>query len=153
MLFRSEAERFFGEALRLRPEAKITWVARAISRGQQNKTQEAAADFGYAASLYEQEGDSANAKELRQAAKQVSKPKEPPKGGNGIGSQILSSLSSLLPLAVQFECSPLMGQARVSTRIRLGDTQAVHALARMKDGSVWSASAELIVTLPACIEG
>jgi tetratricopeptide (TPR) repeat protein len=96
-----EAERLFGEALRQRPEAKITWVARAISRGQQNKAAEAAADFGYAAALYEQEGDSANANELRQAAKEMSQPRTQPKSGNGIGGQILSGLASLLPLAVQ----------------------------------------------------
>lgn len=101
-----EAERFFGEALRLQPQAKITWVARAISRGQQNKGPEASADFGYAATLYDQDGDSANAKELRQAAKDVSQPKNQPKGGNGIGSQILSGLSSLLPLAVQLLPKP-----------------------------------------------
>ena len=101
-----EAERFFGEALRQRPLAKITWVARAISRSQQNKGPEAAADFGYAANLYEQDGDSANAQQLRQAAKEVSQPKAQPKSGNGIGSQILSGLSSLLPLAVQMLPKP-----------------------------------------------
>jgi sulfur-oxidizing protein SoxY len=58
-----------------------------------------------------------------------------------------------LPDIARFTLGPRCGQAWVSTRIRLGDTQSVHALARMSDGSVWSASAELIVTLPACIEG
>ena len=58
-----------------------------------------------------------------------------------------------LPDIARFTLGPRCGQAWVSTRIRLGDTQSVHALARMNDGSVWSASAELIVTLPACIEG
>jgi sulfur-oxidizing protein SoxY len=58
-----------------------------------------------------------------------------------------------LPDIARFTLGPRCGQAWVSTRIRLGDTKSVHALARMNDGSVWSASAELIVTLPACIEG
>lgn len=58
-----------------------------------------------------------------------------------------------LPDIARFHLGPRCGEAWVSTRIRLGDTQTVHALARMKDGSVWAASAELIVTLPACIEG
>jgi sulfur-oxidizing protein SoxY len=58
-----------------------------------------------------------------------------------------------LPDIARFTLGPRCGQAWVSTRIRLGDTQSVHALARMNDGSVWSVSAELIVTLPACIEG
>lgn len=58
-----------------------------------------------------------------------------------------------LPDIARFALGPRCGQAWVSTRIRLGDTQSVHALARMNDGGIWSASAELIVTLPACIEG
>ena len=57
----------FGEALRLEPQAKISWVARAISRGQQNKFDQAAGDFNYAATLYAQDGDEANARRLRQA--------------------------------------------------------------------------------------
>lgn len=58
-----------------------------------------------------------------------------------------------LPDIASFHLGPRAGQAWVSTRIRLGDTQRIAALARMNDGSVWSATAELIVTLPACIEG
>jgi sulfur-oxidizing protein SoxY len=58
-----------------------------------------------------------------------------------------------LPDIARFRLGPRCGQAWVATRIRLGDTQTIHALARMNDGSVWSASAELLVTLPACIEG
>ena len=44
------------------------------------------------------------------------------------------------------------GRARVSTRIRLGDSQNITAVAQLSDGSLWSGSVELIVTLPACIE-
>ena len=58
-----------------------------------------------------------------------------------------------LPDIARFQLGPRCGQAWVSTRIRLGDTQAIAALAKMNDGSVWSATADLIVTLPACIEG
>jgi sulfur-oxidizing protein SoxY len=58
-----------------------------------------------------------------------------------------------LPDIARFQLGPRCGQAWVSTRIRLGDTQQIAVLAKMSDGSVWSATAELIVTLPACIEG
>lgn len=58
-----------------------------------------------------------------------------------------------LPDVARFQLGPRAGAAWVSTRIRLGDTQSVVAIARMSDGSLWSASAEVIVTLPACIEG
>jgi sulfur-oxidizing protein SoxY len=51
-----------------------------------------------------------------------------------------------------FHLSPRSGRAFVSTRIRLGDSQTIIAIARLNDGTLWSGSAELIVTLPACIE-
>jgi sulfur-oxidizing protein SoxY len=57
-----------------------------------------------------------------------------------------------LPDIAQFHLGPRAGQAWVSTRIRLGDTQTIVAVAKLRDGSAWSASAELIVTLPACNE-
>ncbi len=57
-----------------------------------------------------------------------------------------------LPEIALFQLGPRAGNAWVSTRIRLGDSQTIVAVARMKDGTLWSTSAELIVTLPACIE-
>jgi sulfur-oxidizing protein SoxY len=44
------------------------------------------------------------------------------------------------------------GRAQVSTRIRLADSQKVVAIAKMSDGSFWSASADVVVTLAACTE-
>ena len=44
------------------------------------------------------------------------------------------------------------GRAGVSTRIKLADSQRVVALAEMSDGSFWSASADVIVALAACLE-
>lgn len=51
-----------------------------------------------------------------------------------------------------FHLSPRSGRAYVSTRIRLGDSQNIVAVAQMSDGSFWSGSADLVVTLPACVE-
>ncbi len=51
-----------------------------------------------------------------------------------------------------FHLSPRSGRAFVSTRIRLGDSQNIVAVAQLADGTFWSGSAELIVTLPACVE-
>jgi sulfur-oxidizing protein SoxY len=45
------------------------------------------------------------------------------------------------------------GRAEVSTRIRLATSQRLIAIARMSDGSYWSKSVDVIVTLAACIEG
>jgi len=56
------------------------------------------------------------------------------------------------PNIATFHLNARSGRARVSTRIRLGDSQNIVAVAQLSDGSLWSGSAELIVTLPACIE-
>lgn len=56
-----------------------------------------------------------------------------------------------LPDVARFHLSPVNGRAEVSTRIRLGGTQAIQAVAEMSDGTLWSASAETVVTLAACV--
>jgi sulfur-oxidizing protein SoxY len=58
-----------------------------------------------------------------------------------------------LPQVAVFQLTPRCGRPSASTRIRLGDSQIVTAIAEMKDGTFWSASSEVIVTLPACVEG
>ena len=44
------------------------------------------------------------------------------------------------------------GRPQISTRIRLADSQKIVAIARLSDGSFWSVSADVIVTLAACTE-
>jgi len=56
------------------------------------------------------------------------------------------------PNVAVFYLSPRSGRAQVSTRIRLGDSQIIVAVAELSDGSLWSAQAELVVTLPSCAE-
>lgn len=56
------------------------------------------------------------------------------------------------PNVAHFHLGPRAGRAVVSTRIRLGDSQNIVAIARLSDGTLWSDTAELIVTLPACVE-
>ena len=51
-----------------------------------------------------------------------------------------------------FYLGPHSGRAQVSTRIRLADSQKIVAIARLSDGSFWSTSVEVIVTLAACTE-
>ena len=57
-----------------------------------------------------------------------------------------------LPEMVTFRFGPRAGRANVATRVRLADTQNVIAIAEMNDGSFWSDTAFLIVTLAACLE-
>jgi sulfur-oxidizing protein SoxY len=51
-----------------------------------------------------------------------------------------------------FYLGPACGCAQVSTRIRLADSQKVVAIAHLSDGSFWSATADVVVTLAACTE-
>jgi sulfur-oxidizing protein SoxY len=51
-----------------------------------------------------------------------------------------------------FFLGPRAGRAQVSTRVRLADSQKITAIARLSDGSLWSATAEVVVTLAACTE-
>ena len=56
------------------------------------------------------------------------------------------------PYIVTFHLGPRAGKAKVSTRVRLADSQKVIAIAELSDGSFWSDSADVIVTLAACLE-
>jgi sulfur-oxidizing protein SoxY len=56
------------------------------------------------------------------------------------------------PNVVGVRLGPRAGRAGFTTRIRLADSQAVTAIAEMADGSFWSDSVPVIVTLPACVE-
>jgi sulfur-oxidizing protein SoxY len=57
-----------------------------------------------------------------------------------------------LPGVVSVRLGPRAGRARVSTRMRLADTQTVVAIAELSDGSFWSDRADVVVTLAACLE-
>jgi sulfur-oxidizing protein SoxY len=48
--------------------------------------------------------------------------------------------------------NPRSGKAAISTRIKLGDSQRVIAIAEMSDGTLWSDGADVIVTIAACLE-
>lgn len=48
---------------------------------------------------------------------------------------------------------PRAGKAEISTRIRLATSQRLTAVGKLSDGSCWQQTADVIVTLAACIEG
>ena len=56
------------------------------------------------------------------------------------------------PDVVSFRLGPRAGRASVATRIRLADTQTVVAICELSDGSFWSGSSAVVVTLAACLE-
>lgn len=53
---------------------------------------------------------------------------------------------------VACKLTPRVGRAVVSTRIRLATTQQLVAVAKLSDGSYWTHTVDVIVTLAACIE-
>ena len=52
-----------------------------------------------------------------------------------------------------FFLGPRAGRASVATRIRLATSQKLVAIARTSDGAFWSASANVVVAMAACLEG
>jgi sulfur-oxidizing protein SoxY len=56
------------------------------------------------------------------------------------------------PNVGNFHLGPQAGRAQVSTRIRLADSQKIVAIARLSDGSFWSVTADVVVTLAACTD-
>src|SRR6516164_9582054 len=57
------------------------------------------------------------------------------------------------PNVVAIHLGPHAGKADVSARIRLADSQRVVAIAELSDGSFWSNTVNVIVTVAACLEG
>jgi sulfur-oxidizing protein SoxY len=57
------------------------------------------------------------------------------------------------PYVVAAHLGPRVGKAKIATRIRLADSQTLTAVAEMSDGTFWSASTDVVVTLAACVEG
>jgi sulfur-oxidizing protein SoxY len=56
------------------------------------------------------------------------------------------------PNVIGIHLGPRAGKAKIATRIRLADSQKVVAIAQMSDGSYWTESIDVIVTLAACLE-
>jgi sulfur-oxidizing protein SoxY len=69
-----------------------------------------------------------------------------------VKSIFIISPENPLPDVARFHLSPLSGRARVSTSVRLATSQQLHVVALMADGSAWTAAADIIVTMSACID-
>jgi sulfur-oxidizing protein SoxY len=57
------------------------------------------------------------------------------------------------PYVIVVHLGPRAGKAKIATRIRLADSQTLTAIAEMSDGTFWSATIDVVVTLAACVEG
>jgi sulfur-oxidizing protein SoxY len=56
------------------------------------------------------------------------------------------------PNVISIHLGPRAGRATVATRMRLVDTQKILAIAELSDGSFWSDTVEVVITLGACLE-
>jgi sulfur-oxidizing protein SoxY len=56
------------------------------------------------------------------------------------------------PHVIAVTLGPRAGKAQLATRIKLADSQRVTAIAELNDGSFWSGSTDVVVTLAACVE-
>ena len=66
--------------------------------------------------------------------------------------RLLSERNPERDMAV-FHLGPRAGSADIVSRVRLAGSQRVVALAEMSDGSWWMDTADVVVTLSACIDG
>ena len=57
-----------------------------------------------------------------------------------------------LPNVLSVHFGPRARRARIATRVRLADSGTVIAIAELSDGSYWTDSAQVVVTLSACLE-
>lgn len=102
-----DAERLFNAAIKAKPQEPLSWVARALSRGEQGQHDLASRDLAHAAGLYEDQGDNVKADQLLEASRRVqeiTKGREPITG-NGVGSTLLqgalSTVKTLAPIALK----------------------------------------------------
>jgi sulfur-oxidizing protein SoxY len=56
------------------------------------------------------------------------------------------------PNIANFYLGPRAGRGQISTRVRLGGSQRVLAVVALSDGTFWSASTDVVVTLSACYD-
>ena len=57
------------------------------------------------------------------------------------------------PHVITAQLGPRAGRAFLATHIRLATSQTLVAVAQLSDGGFWSDSAQVVVTLAACVEG
>jgi sulfur-oxidizing protein SoxY len=57
-----------------------------------------------------------------------------------------------VPRMATFHLGQRTGKAEIRSRVRLAGSQRVTAVAELSDGSFWSGSAQVVVTLSACMD-
>jgi sulfur-oxidizing protein SoxY len=73
--------------------------------------------------------------------------------GTAVKSIHLFSEKNPVPQMAVFHFPVPVARVEVESRVRLAGTQRVAAVATMADGSLFSATADIVVTVSACIDG
>ena len=104
------AEELFSAAIAANPNEPLSWVARGLSRGEQNKNDLASRDLAHAGRLFADLGDTLKANQLEEASLQVydiPNQSDTP-SGNGIGIDLiggalsaLSAVQAIAPIALK----------------------------------------------------
>ena len=91
-----QAEALFGAAIAVDHEEPLSWVARGLCRGELGNTNGASRDLAHAGTLFGDQGDQDKAQQLLEASRRATArlAEHPAKGGNGIGSGLLSGAIS-----------------------------------------------------------
>jgi sulfur-oxidizing protein SoxY len=55
-----------------------------------------------------------------------------------------------LPRILEVQLGPYSGKARISSRIRIGDSQQITAVAVLSDGTLWSTATQVEITVAGC---
>ena len=74
----------------------------------------------------------------------------PMTAANYVKTIVVAADGNPLPGVARFALSPANGEATVQFRIRLAQTQNLTAVAQMSDGSLWTASKLVKVTIGGC---
>ena len=107
------AEALFSAAISAEPDEPLSWVARGLSRGELGDSDGASRDLAHAGTLFGHQGDQEKAQQLQDASQRATAQLDDStaKGGNGIGSRLLSGAIStaqaLAPIALR-ALSPML---------------------------------------------
>ena len=108
-----QAEKLFSAAIVAEPNEPLSWVARGLSRGELGDTNGASRDLAHAGKLFGEQGDEEKKIQLKEASQKATTTLADPvlKGGNGVGTQLLSGVLStaqaLAPIALR-ALSPML---------------------------------------------
>jgi sulfur-oxidizing protein SoxY len=73
--------------------------------------------------------------------------------GSEVKSIHLFSEKNPVPQMAVFHFPAPVGRVEVESRVRLAGTQRIAAVATMADGTLYSATADIVVTVSACVDG